>query len=141
MKTMTYTGKLVVAECSECGITYGIPEYLDQRAQEDSQVVFHCPNGHRQHYRRSEVDKLRAELDQAKADADWQRRRRNEAAARAEHERNRANGYKGALVKTKKRIGNGVCPCCQRHFANVERHMKSQHPNYLGGEVESCPSS
>lgn len=24
----------------------------------------------------------------------------------------------------------GVCPCCNRSFTNVRRHMTSQHPDY-----------
>lgn len=28
------------------------------------------------------------------------------------------------------RIRNGVCPCCNRSFKDVHRHMKSQHPEF-----------
>lgn len=30
----------------------------------------------------------------------------------------------------KNRVANGVCPCCNRHFENLERHMKGQHPDF-----------
>ena len=41
---------------------------------------------------------------------------------------------KGQLTKARKRIGKGVCPCCNRHFTNVERHMATQHPDYSEGK-------
>jgi hypothetical protein len=25
-----------------------------------------------------------------------------------------------------------VCPCCQRSFQNLSRHMKTKHPEYPG---------
>jgi hypothetical protein len=47
----------------------------------------------------------------------------------AEHERSRANGYKGVVVKTKKRLANGVCPYCNRSgFVQLGRHVNSKHP-------------
>jgi hypothetical protein len=30
----------------------------------------------------------------------------------------------------KKRAVAGVCPCCNRHFRELERHMASKHPKY-----------
>lgn len=49
---------------------------------------------------------------------------------RLESERRAHAATKGQLTKTKKRIANGVCPCCNRSFANLERHMAGQHPDY-----------
>lgn len=43
---------------------------------------------------------------------------------------------KGRLTKTKKRIANGVCPCCNRHFVNLERHMTGKHPDYTKEQSE-----
>jgi hypothetical protein len=37
---------------------------------------------------------------------------------------------RGALTKQRKRAANGVCACCHRSFANVARHMKTQHPDF-----------
>jgi hypothetical protein len=30
----------------------------------------------------------------------------------------------------RKRIQSGVCPCCNRTFENLGRHMKSKHPAF-----------
>lgn len=35
------------------------------------------------------------------------------------------------IAQMKKRTANGVCPCCTRSFTNLQRHMKSQHPDYV----------
>lgn len=37
---------------------------------------------------------------------------------------------KGAKTKLKKRIAKGACPCCNRHFVNLQRHIEGQHPEY-----------
>jgi hypothetical protein len=29
-----------------------------------------------------------------------------------------------------KRVGNGVCPCCNRTFEDLARHMKVKHREY-----------
>lgn len=129
MDQITYSDTLTVIECGVCHIPFAIPDSMYRQLHKSGEW-FWCPNGHHIHYYDSENTKLKAQLDQAKADARWERARRDEADQRAEHERSRANGYKGALVKTKKRIGRGVCPCCNRHFANVESHMANKHPEY-----------
>lgn len=38
---------------------------------------------------------------------------------------------KGQLTKLKKRVANGACPCCNRHFSDLYRHIQSQHPDYV----------
>lgn len=37
---------------------------------------------------------------------------------------------KGQLTKTKKRLAGGVCPCCNRSFVSLAKHMANQHPDY-----------
>ena len=41
---------------------------------------------------------------------------------------------KAAKTRLKNRVGKGVCPCCNRSFANLKRHMASQHPEFAGDE-------
>lgn len=35
-----------------------------------------------------------------------------------------------------KRIHNGVCPCCNRSFVNLQRHMKTKHPEVVSVEPQ-----
>ncbi len=38
------------------------------------------------------------------------------------------------MTKVKKRAANGVCPCCNRTFSDLARHMKAKHPDFAEGE-------
>ena len=127
---------LEVRVCPSCGVTYGIPARLTESHKENGSK-WYCPNGHSISFTRSAADEARAEaaklrkkLEDEKANAAWWRDRSAASDKRVEHEQARANGYKGALTKVKKRVGNGVCPCCSRSFADLHRHMASKHPDF-----------
>lgn len=124
MATITYTGRLVTVTCW-CGIEHAIPEQLDRHAAETGAAV-HCPLGHPWVVGKS-LKKLLAEERERTARA--QRRARANRELLEAEERSHA-ATRGHLTRAKKRIGNGVCPCCNRHFTNVERHMASKHPGF-----------
>ena len=44
-----------------------------------------------------------------------------------------------ALLRDRQRFANGVCPCCQRSFDNVRRHMQAKHPDYDITRVKELP--
>lgn len=48
----------------------------------------------------------------------------------AEAVKRSAAAYKGAATRLKNRAKAGVCPCCNRTFQNLARHMASQHPDH-----------
>ena len=48
-----------------------------------------------------------------------------EAEAKAEQARIKAEKETKRL---KRLASGGVCPCCNRTFSNMARHMRSQHP-------------
>jgi hypothetical protein len=107
---------LVTEECCNCGIVFAMPTFLERRAREDNEVWFYCPNGHKQHYTTSEVDRVRKLLEQANA-----QNTRLASDLKAEHD---ARQKAERLVA---RVKRGICPCCNRMFANVARHMASKH--------------
>ena len=124
-----------ITHCGECGGTYALnARYVRQK--EEKGGYWHCPYCRTSWgYGESENDRLKAEVKRT-----HDRRKRAEAAReRAEklaaHEAARAAGFKGALTKTKNRIAAGVCPCCNRSFQDLRRHMESQHPDFV--ELES----
>ena len=101
--------------------------------------TFYCPRGHGQHYNRgpSEADKLRQERDRLKQDAArkdeviaYERRCRELADQRAERSKRQTAAAKGQVTRLKNRASAGVCPCCNRQFQNLKRHMDSQHPDF-----------
>ncbi len=129
--------QLICARCKEpFAITVELYAVLLRQAERGT---LHCPHGHTMHFPsgETEADKFRRERDLARqqiAQRDDEIRRARETAEAerkiAEAERRRANGYKGHAAKLAKRAQAGVCPCCNRHFTALERHMASKHPNF-----------
>lgn len=123
--TFTYeeTLTLTTVACCNCGVMFGVPERLRAARREDH-GSFYCPNGHGNHYpAKNEAEQLRERLQQAEAQAThW--RDQAEAAERS------ARSQRGENTKLRRRVANGVCPCCKRSFANLHRHMAGQHPDY-----------
>ena len=132
--TLTYTTKLDVISCGTCEIPFAIPSYMNRVAKDDGRS-FYCPNGHKISYHTTEADQLRAKLEREER---WRKNAETRAQAARDQaesaERSRA-AYKGQLTKVKKRVGNGVCPCCNRTFANLGRHMAGQHPEFGGADA------
>lgn len=126
MSTFNVLTTYVVIDCCQCGALFGIPNDVDDELLRTGRS-FYCPNGHPQHYTESTETKLQAErdknaritaqLDQMRADRDAMERSRN--------------ATKGQLTKVKKRVASGVCPCCNRTFADLAAHMANKHPKYV----------
>lgn len=117
-------------DCPACGVRFGVPFGYTERRQADK-VNFYCPNGHSMSYRESEADRLRRERDKLVQDAAYQADRlRDEKNLREQAER-RVAAAKGQITKLKNRASKGVCPCRNRHFTDLERHMHSKHPSFV----------
>lgn len=124
----TYAGDtdLVVMTCAACGITYAVPLRLQENAYKrgEGKITWFCPNGHAQgYYGQSEADRLRDQLA-------LQRGRAGRLAAERDQAQASARGYKGAATRVRNRAKAGVCPCCNRTFKQLARHMKTQHPEF-----------
>lgn len=145
---ITVRGQMIVAniemaveECCSCGVLFAMTsDYKKEKLRyrhSDNRKWFYCPNGHRQFYTgETEEQKLKRELAQAKKDKDWYENHYRSARQEADHERRRAAGYKGHAARISKRVKAGVCPCCNRSFANLHQHMANQHPNFAAPELE-----
>lgn len=127
---VSYSSTLVTETCYSCGVLFAMPTDFYRNRQADKKN-FYCPNGHSQHYvGKTPEQKLReaeAQLTHLKDQQAAERRRAREN--REALERSNA-ALKGVITKTKKRVSNGVCPCCQRTFQDLARHMGNKHPNY-----------
>lgn len=131
-----------IIHCCSCGVPFAMPESLRSQFQDDPKRYFYCPNGHPQHYSKSTEQRLRETL-QAEKDAATKEQQRLEAIAfRAKEE---AQGWQtqwenqlkekkkiaAKLKRTEKRIAHGVCPCCNRTFQDLARHMETKHPEQV----------
>jgi hypothetical protein len=132
MTTATITVDLTieVIECAHCHIEFGITADFMRRRRNDH-VGFCCPHGHSNVYNgKSEEEKLKEQLRRAKEDsAFWSNQTETARADRRAAQRSLA-AQKGWNTRLKNRIKNGVCPCCNRSFANVRAHMAGQHPDF-----------
>jgi hypothetical protein len=139
MTTITVDRKvaLEVFECNGCHIMYGVPAgFLDDRRRTGD--VFYCPNGCQRVYRENEADRLRTELaKQAKQleQAETVAREYREQARSAER---RLTANRGVITRMKNRAANGVCPCCNRSFEDLRRHMTTKHPDFKNEEEPPC---
>lgn len=123
---------LYVTDCASCGVVFAISSEYEGRRREDHRG-FLCPNGHSQSFSgpteaekrataaAAEGDRLRAKLV---AKRDQARAAQEEAAA-----------AKASEVRLRWRIGNGVCPCCQRSFPGLAAHVASKHPDFVQDDL------
>lgn len=137
----TVAQELVTEACCNCNMLFAMPNELKERALKKrgpNGIVFYCPAGHRQWYvGETEEDKLRRERDRLKQDQAWYEDRNRQLREEADHQRHRANGYKGHATRITKRAKAGVCPCCNRTFKQLAAHMASQHPQFTPLEEEA----
>lgn len=117
----------VVTQCGTCGVWHTVPEIVwDTQKREGG---YHCcPNGHSRGWKtgteQEEQDRIRRERDRLKQEA---ARLQDEISS----ERKRAKAAEEKTRKLQKRASAGVCPCCNRTFKNMQRHMKTKHPNVV----------
>lgn len=116
--------------CTSCGIRYLVPTDW-RRDKQHNRGSGSCPNGHAWQYTTSEADKLRAERDRLKQNEAYLNDRVRELVDARDRETRRVTAAKGQITKLKKRASNGVCPCCNRTFADLARHMAGKHPGFV----------
>lgn len=130
--TFTSTGTYTVIHCGHegCGVPFALNEEFIRQRRADHKT-WYCPNGHRRCYPQKN------ETEEAKARASMLER---ELANRDEDLRAAKVAHavtKGKLTKTRNRIAKGVCPCCNRSFVNLGKHMAGQHPEFAPTENAS----
>lgn len=116
-------------ECANCIMHFGIDSELAKRCQETGRT-FYCPNGHANVYKETEIDRLKKENKRLKDDVHWTGKILRDTQEDLQITKREKATIKGQLTKTRKRIANGVCPCCHRTFVNVQRHMTTKHPDF-----------
>lgn len=124
--------------CARCKTSLWLPEDLHAVARNSEDVSFYCPYGHQQHFPKGETEetRLRRERDRlnqriAERDDEIARQR----TMREETER-RLAATKGVVTRIKNRVGHGICPCCNRTFGDLSRHMATKHPTYSAEAAE-----
>jgi hypothetical protein len=132
----TFAGysQLVVITCGACGILFAMPESLQDKAIEDHDRWFWCPNGHKIHYfGDTAAQKLQKKLDNERIRAGHLAAARDQAVAERNAQKAVASRFKNQRDGERRKATAGVCPVpgCKRHFQQLDRHMKSQHPDFV----------
>jgi hypothetical protein len=113
--------------CTECGVEYGMTEDFSANRLRDRRG-FYCLNGHTQHYQgKSDAVKLaetQAEKLRLESVVEFERKRRRTAETTTKRERTRRKNVE-------KRVANGVCAWCHRHFVDLDRHVHTKHPEHV----------
>lgn len=122
MATISFTQSIIinVVTCANCGIKFGLEESYQNRKRYNHED-FYCPNGHSQYYPQdNEAERLQKEL----------KRKEQELAntvitkIQLQNDLNKKN-------RDLNRLKKGVCHCCNRSFVNLQRHMKTKHPEIV----------
>jgi hypothetical protein len=125
--------------CIQCKCDVWITDALYEAAKAGApNVTFYCGYGHPQVFARGEtdLDKMRRERDRiAQRVAEWEDEARQQRE-RAEAAERRSAAARGQVTKIKNRVGHGVCPCCNRTFENLHRHMTTKHPTFTAEAAE-----
>lgn len=112
----TKTVTLRHMQCGECSIHFAMDQGKYDRCKESGEG-WYCPNGHSRMFTRSRVQELESKLEEQKIETQKMTDRFLEEV----HTRNK-------LTQQLKRVHRGVCPCCNRTFQNLKRHMEQKHP-------------
>lgn len=141
---LTVTTDLTTLTCPSCGGTFAISsEYVNEAKKEGHfKQCWTCPyckvnRGYGKSGYEEEKERLQAQINSLSRDKQYAEERKAYYEKEAEHFRKSRDGIKGALAKERKRVGNGVCPCCNRSFSNLQRHMKTKHPQHANAEIKT----
>ena len=126
VKTITKEIALEIDSCCVCGIVHAIPKELRDHCYNNG-GRWYCPNGHHigwsEAHSKKASDQMREEVARLKSKVSLK-------DERIESLNRSLSAQQGQITKIKNRIANGVCPCCNRSFANLARHITVKHPNY-----------
>ena len=127
MNVHTGTETLESHRCGGCGIWFAMPDWYVEERKRDRKG-FNCPNGCSRIFTgQTREQKLKSEVARLK-DRVVEERQRKQDAKRS------LSATKGVVTRMKNRAAAGLCPCCNRTFQNLARHMKNQHPEYAKQE-------
>jgi len=113
-------------ECCNCHVIFAMTDEMDQHYH-TTKKLFYCPNGHGQHY--TGVDREQQLKDRIKGMEARNSALRDQLDAT---ERSKS-ALKGVVTRKKNElesVKSGKCPCCNKYFKVLHKHMENRHPTY-----------
>lgn len=128
----------VEMKCGVCAIRFCMTrEFYSIAKSGAGRITWFCTNGHERTFTVGPTteETLRKERDTLKQQLAYKDDRIRAETTQREYAQNQARAYKGVATRVKNRVGKGVCPCCNRTFANLHRHMAGQHPTFATDDI------
>ena len=125
----TVTISLRRISCCECGLVFAVPVEWDDSKRHTGHG-FKCPDGHGLTYGLSDLQRAEAATKRAQELLSLERTRHEETRSERDKNQRKLTATRGYVTRIKNRVSAGVCPCCNRTFSNLARHMKGKHPDY-----------
>lgn len=122
-----------IEHCYTCKMEFGMSDsFHDSMLRLKESGKFFCPAGHSQHYVTGEhpQDALRRERDRLLQEQARLNDRIREEREAKEAEQRKNTATRGVVTRMKNRSANGVCLCCNRTFSDLQKHMKTKHPEF-----------
>lgn len=116
----TETVTMVCLHCADCNMLFAITADYKYRLTE-SHETFYCPKGHHNYFSgKNETQQLQEQL----------REKERQLIHAANNNLQKEQEIK-KITRQLKRVKKGVCPCCNRTFGDLARHMKTKHPEKI----------
>jgi len=129
--SITTETEFFIESCFTCGCLFGMTTDF-KNTRNRNKDTFYCPAGHAQHYTGKSDKELRREAEARASAAEDQALAAKRELARVKRE------AKAEQSRLAQRSRGGVCPCCDRSFVQLARHMASKHPEH--GRVDPAQS-
>jgi hypothetical protein len=126
-----------------CSISFVLPMtlydyYKRTNDEKPGSFSLYCPLGHPMiPAGKSTSDRLRDQLaaekharEQSEANAKYLSGRVSDLYDEKGRVERKLRGTRAVVTRMKRRAVAGRCPCCSDQFKDLERHMKTKHPNF-----------
>ena len=113
-------------ECWVCGVPFRLSAAFVE-ASKRHHTGFKCPRGCSLGFGESTEDLLKREKEQSALAFQAQINEANHARLVAEKAAKKAIADKR---KVERRVAHGVCPCCNKTFADIANHMITEHNDF-----------
>lgn len=135
--TLDFTVSLTTINCGKCAGTYAINEKYRAEKQQES-GFWHCPYCETSWgYGEGTNAKLVKQIAQLQTTIEHKDAALISVREQRDTAERRRRAMKGVHTRVCNRIKHGVCVCCNRTFANLAAHMKTQHPAFKAEEPKA----
>lgn len=133
VKTINVTFHAI--DCWHCSALFGMNDSHYQKRVSDHEA-FYCPVCGKSQRFVGETSIQKADRLRAEAEARLARERAAHDQTREEVKARERQliATRGVVTRVKNRVAKGVCPCCNRYFEQLHKHMETQHPDYQSSQ-------